>query len=246
MKIYNYSSTTFEFLNESDAYLNPVATKREHKEVYMLPAYATFDEPPQTSEHQIQVWLTDKWVIKDDYRGMYKVNETMNPELITSIGTLDEGYAAITPEQADVICNDPLYYIYDNGAIIENPNYDIEKFEIAKEQKLQEALIGAKNYIETKACFQFDDNNSIEATDGNIGKLTAYALGFNAGMFEEVQWTSKEDNVLTLNQEQLMYILTGLGAIQSEVWNIKYVGYKQAIDNAETIEDIERIEIDYD
>ena len=71
-------------------------------------------------------------------------------------------------------------------------------------------------------------------------------MGFVSGAYESVQWTSKEDNVLTLNQEQVQTILFGLGAIQSNVWNVQFVGYKNLIEQAETIEDINAIEVHYD
>lgn len=121
-----------------------------------------------------------------------------------------------------------------------------EKLKEAKDAKYQEALIGAKDFIENKAVYQFDDNNSIEATDGNIGKMTAYALGFQTGTIEHVYWTSKEDNVLELDAQDVLRILTGLGEIQSNVWNIQFVAYKNAIENALTVQDVESIVIDYE
>ena len=85
----------------------------------------------------------------------------------------------------------------------DTPEWIANHLREVKETKMQEALDGAKSFIENEACYQFDENNSIEATDGNIGKLTAYALGFSTGAMQEVQWTSKEDNALTLDPDDL-------------------------------------------
>lgn len=244
MIIYNYDRYTGEYTGQSDADLDVVATRREGKEIYVLPAYATFEKPPVTASFKVAVY-NDGWEIKDDFRGMYKVNETMRPEKITTIGSLTKGYVTITEEQAAKIFEDDLYYIYTPSGIEVNPNYEEMTLERAKEFKLSEALSKAKAFIENDACFRFDENNTIEATDGNIGKLTAYALGFQSGQFEEVVWTSKEDNVLTLNQEDLLTILTGLGAVQSNVWNVQYIAYKNLIEQAETVEDVNNIEITY-
>ena len=123
---------------------------------------------------------------------------------------------------------------------------DAQKLREAKEAKYQEALIGANDFINNEASYKFDANNSIEATDGNIGKMTAYALGFQTGTIQQVQWTSKEDNVLILSAEDVLRILTGLGEIQSLVWNIQFVGYKTAIENALTVADVEAITINYE
>lgn len=148
----------------------------------------------------------------------------------------------ITKEELD---KDPKKVIVQDGELVLNPDYPEIALQEAKEAKYNEALVGAKDFIENDAVYQFDENNSIEATDGNIGKMTAYALGFQTGTIDKVYWTSKEDNVLELNAEDVLRILTGLGTIQSIVWNIKFVSYKNAIEEATTIEEVEAIVIDY-
>ena len=122
---------------------------------------------------------------------------------------------------------------------------DEERLNEAKEDKYNEALTKAKDFIENNAVYQFNQFNSIEATDGNIGKMTAYALGFQTGTIENVSWTSKEDNVLNLNAQDVSRILTGLGEIQADVWNIEFVNYKNQIANALSIEEVNKIVIDY-
>lgn len=152
--------------------------------------------------------------------------------------------------ETDVITQDeynahPEKILIQDGVIVLNPDYPEIALLEAKEAKYNEALTGAKDFIENEASYQFDENNSIEATDGNIGKMTAYALGFQTGTIEVVYWTSKEDNVLALNAEDVLRILTGLGEIQGNVWNVQFVAYKTAIENAQTAEEVEAIEIDY-
>ena len=142
---------------------------------------------------------------------------------------------------------------HQNGYEIKETEYALEawgytneeKLEQAKEAKYNEALQGAKDYIDNEAVYQFDENNSIEATDGNIGKMTANAVGLAQGAIETVTWTSKEDNVLILNAEDVARILLGLGAVQAAIWNVKFVAYKNEIEQAETIEEVEAIVIDY-
>jgi hypothetical protein len=149
-------------------------------------------------------------------------------------------------EITEEVYNNLADYIYVNGEVVINPNLDEIRLQEAKDNKYQEALIGAKAFIENGAVYQFDENNSIEATDGNIGKMTAYALAFQTGTVDKVYWTSKEDNVLELSAEDILTILTGLGTIQSEIWNVKFVTYKTAIEQATTVEEVEAIEINYE
>lgn len=121
-----------------------------------------------------------------------------------------------------------------------------KSLEDVKAEKLKEALDGANDYIENKAVYRYDENNTIEATDGNIGKLTAYALGLSSATLKTVQWTSKEDNVLTLTLNDVLQILTGLGKVQSNVWNKKYIDIKNRIEDATTIKKVEGIEVNYE
>lgn len=159
------------------------------------------------------------------------------------VGCSDEYYKEIGMKQRDIEQSEIDFEWY---LTTKCPHYtEEEKFNIAKENKYSEALYGANDFINSSALFKFDENNSIEATDGNIGKFTAYALGFSTGAYEKVHWTSHEDNVLELSAEDVQTILEGLGAIQSDIWNVQFVAYKNAIQSAKTVEEIERIKINY-
>lgn len=151
---------------------------------------------------------------------------------------IEMGYTLSDVEQSDV---DNNWYLVEKCP----HKTDVQKLQEAKDEKYQEALLGAKDFIENEASYQFDDNNHIEATDGNIGKMTAYALGFQTGTIEVVYWTSKEDNVLTLGAQDVLRILTGLGEIQGNIWNVQFVAYKNAIGNALTVGEVEAITINY-
>ena len=124
-----------------------------------------------------------------------------------------------------------------------------EQLTDAKQSKYQEASSKAKSYLESgEACFVFtqgENDYHIEATDGNIAKMNAYLTGLQAGTFEEVTWVSKEDEILTLNAEDVTTILLGLGQVQADVWSNQFLAYKNAIDEATTVEEINAIEINY-
>lgn len=245
MKIYNYDNDTFEYLYASDAEYDPAELAINHKKIYLIPANATKMKPPKTGDYEVALWDETNWKIEADYRNTYIINEFFEIQLVEKIGAIPEGYFPITKEEAEQVKSDPLYYIIEDNKLVKNPNYDEQKLEQAKEDKLKEALLKANSFIEKEACYRFDNQNSIEATDGNIGKFTAYALGFTSGTFETVEWTSKEDNVITLNQEDCFRILTGLGAIQSSIWNEQYIEFKTAINAAQTLEEVEEIEVKY-
>ena len=127
---------------------------------------------------------------------------------------------------------------------------DEEVIQKAKEDKYNEANTKAKEYLESgDALYEFDEGKHIEATDGNIAKMTAYALAFVTGQLQPtdtVVWNTKEDETVELTQEQIAQILVGLGQVQAVVWSEKFPSYKSQIEQATTIEDIKAIVINYD
>lgn len=71
MKIYHYHKKTGELLGESDARLDPLETKKQGKNVYSLPAQATFEAPPETGNKEAAKRLPDnsRWEVVPDFRG---------------------------------------------------------------------------------------------------------------------------------------------------------------------------------
>ena len=123
---------------------------------------------------------------------------------------------------------------------------DEEQLNIAKTNKYNEINNGARIYLESgEALFEVAEGKHIEATDGNIAKLSAYALSFMTGVQSEVYWNTKEDETIALNQEQLTQALMGLGEVQATVWNVKFPYYLKLLENATTVEEVSSITVDY-
>ena len=126
---------------------------------------------------------------------------------------------------------------------------DEEQLASAKQGKYNEANNGAKMFLESgNALFEFEEGKHIEATDGNIAKLTAYALAYVTGQLqptETVVWNTKEDETVELNAEQIGFIVKGLGFVQASVWSVQFPQYLQAIETAETVEEVNAITIEY-
>ena len=126
MLIYNYDSITKEYTGYEEASLDPAETQKQGKEVYLIPANATTVKPPKARDHEIIVYH-DGWERVADYRGEYIVNSDMKPYVYDKTGDLPEGYIYITPEQAETIQQDDLYYIIENNELVINPNYEEQK-----------------------------------------------------------------------------------------------------------------------
>lgn len=133
MIIYNYDEFTKEYTGYCNADLDPEETKRQGKNIYLIPANATTQKPPKVKEHETVIY-NNGWEIVADFRGLYMVNSDMNPLKVEQIGALPEGYAPASEEQAQKILEDDLFYIVQDGKLIENPNYEDQKAAREKER----------------------------------------------------------------------------------------------------------------
>jgi len=98
MEIYNYNPTTKEYISEGTADKSPL-----ENDVYLLPANATFLEPPSAEENETAVFENDSWAIKADYRGKtYYSKDTKEAITINELGTSpDETMTDLIPGEFD-------------------------------------------------------------------------------------------------------------------------------------------------
>jgi hypothetical protein len=75
---YSFHPSTGVFLGVDFAQESPLEPG-----VFLLPAGATFVEPPQVSENQQAVWLGDSWEVQDTPPEPEPTPETPEPELLT-------------------------------------------------------------------------------------------------------------------------------------------------------------------
>ena len=176
--------------------------------------------------------------------------------------------------EGKVFTSEPgLYYLDDNKNWRKKDDeaFEREKLENAKAVKYAEACTKAYSYLnDGEGLYEIETGKHIEATDGNISKLTSYMLElaqkeafygakdditvilenvinmFNGKIHgETVEWSTNEDEVLNLNVVQIVKVLKGLAKIQSGVWCGKFKEYKELIEQAQTVEEVKGIVINY-
>ena len=105
MQAYMYSITTHEFLESVPCFPDPVRSRKEGREVYLLPANSTFTEPPAKRTGYIAVWDGSEWTETEDHRGVQYWPKgapyNSSPLEIKELGPLPEGAALTRPEQTD-------------------------------------------------------------------------------------------------------------------------------------------------
>lgn len=105
MNIYKYDNDTKEYIATETARLDPLETKKQGKNIYLLPANATFTAPPDGREGFSCIWDGESWQEVEDHRGekYWLPGEgygTPGHE-VTEVGPLPEGATTTEPEQTE-------------------------------------------------------------------------------------------------------------------------------------------------
>lgn len=127
--------------------------------------------------------------------------------------------------------------------LVLNPNWEAETFAKIKAEKLAETTQKAKQAIE-KGYIEFKDAK-IETNAQTVGDLTATLLLMQAGGLDTYSWLSMDDVELELSVNDIAAVGSLIAAYKNEVWNVKYLGFVEQINNAETLDNLKAIEIEY-
>ena len=151
------------------------------------------------------------------------------------IKEVPDGYMAIVGE--------PLITVDD---------YKQEKLQQAKETKLKEILDKAYEYENKTGLVSFDGRISETETQVlhtelfNQGKFFQMVIGFSQGVLTGDQlYNTKEDINVLINSEEAQAIYFAIKNATEKLWTIDYLYYKNLIEQAETVEDVEAVEVDY-
>lgn len=124
--------------------------------------------------------------------------------------------------------------------LTETPEYIEVKLKEAKAEKLQENATKRDEHLIAGVVYKdvlFDSD-----TDSKANLLFA-----SVGMYETqtVIWLGKDNQPLECNKQDIYNIGNAIGDMTVNVWAVKNPYYLQAIENAETIEQLNEIVIDY-
>lgn len=112
MLVYTYDEETKEFLHSEEAYLDPLETQIKGEDVYLLPAFATFEKPIDKTEGKAVVFDESTWKLVDDNRGKFTIKDGS----VEEIKTLEPVEKILTDEEIDGLTDGTLI-IVDNGVV---------------------------------------------------------------------------------------------------------------------------------
>lgn len=273
--IYNYKADTKEFtgvIEQADK--DSAKSAQVGHFVPMVHANATLLEPPTVEENQIQVYsrtvetheepyevidpetgeshteyktvttVIENWNIEADYRKNFvKVDNDLNVSAIDTIGE-QEGYIIVDKETGADIQADKNWYKIVDGEIVKKSQeeYEKETLEHAKQAKLSE-----NETIREKFLVSGVEYKNILWDSDIEQKLNLSIQLSSMGDEDVITWVAM-DGVTSLecSKADLLAIGELLTVMTAYVWQYKNPMIKTAINNAQTIEELNAIEIVYD
>ena len=100
MIFYTYDEKTKEYTGTQNAFIDPLETKKQGKNVYLVPANATDKKPLEAKENQAVIFNGSEWEIIADYRGKTYYIGTEQHEM-KELGDLPKGatFEPVEPEK---------------------------------------------------------------------------------------------------------------------------------------------------
>lgn len=222
MKFYLYDEKTKQFIKEQEGYLDPLETKAQGKNVYIVPPFSTTEKPDLTSlkDNEILVFKGGKWQIEQEfYVG----------KIVDCQGERVSKY---------VTDNDLTFEKCDEGfKIVEKPLPKEKTLEELKEEKhaeLKQIMRNKRQNVKVNYDNDTFDANE-EAQSNMIVLLKAFDLGAQA---VSIRSSTEETRVFDKEHCQELSLIM-LNAVQ-EIYN-QYWVLKDLLANCETVEEVEAI-----
>lgn len=247
MNIYHYDDYHKAYTHSSTAEADPEATRLKGKFVPLIPANATLTPPPPTENLQAAVFKNGAWQVVPDYRGKKQVQiESMYVDTVRDVGALKEGYQYVTDEQAESIQQTPDKWAVKDGVLVEltDEEYSAVQFENAKTQKISQNKEAYDNALKAGVTYKDSlfDCDTLAAVR-IMGQLTATQT---MAIAEEstIDWFDYNYQPVTLTIPEFIE-LAGVVTMNTRRIETLNCSINTAISNAQTLEDLDAITIDY-
>ncbi len=215
MKAYLYNpENEYKFREEIECQRDPKESLNQGKDVWLLPADATFEQPPEEEEGYVVLWRDDKWQKLRNLKGKQYWLE-------------GEGY------------NDPSHTMTDygdlpEGASLERPAKNVEEIRSDKLDELNRMFDSWRTDVATLISSLGFEADADEKANADVNGLVT--LGESATFMD----AHNEAHELTLEQlKVLQKEIIQSGSLQYQAkW-----AFRDAINNATTKEELEAITI---
>ena len=221
MKYYLYDEKTKQFIKEQEGYLDPLETKAQGKNVYLVPPFSTTEKPNLTSlkDNEILVFKGDKWTVEQEFY-VGKIVDCQGERAVKYVTD-----------------NDLTFEKCDEGFKIVEKQVKEKTLEELKEEKHAELKAIMRNKRQNaKVNYDNDTFDANEEAQANmIVLLKAFDLGAQT---VSIRSSTEETHVFDKEhcQELSLIMLSAVQAIYDQYWVLK-----DLLANCETVEEVEAI-----
>lgn len=211
---YLFDEKTKEFKNEVNAQLDPLESTKAGKDIYLLPANATWEQPP-IKEGYTTVWNGKEWDAVEDNRK----KEYWLPE---------DKYGAPAREMKEL---GPL----PEGAMLTAPERTLEEVKAAK-------IADLKAERDSKEVEPITYNgNSYDYDDRARERINAAIIALDVqGADASIDWTTADNAEVKVTANDLRMVIAAV-AQRSNALHVAYRAAKDKVEQAITVAEVEAI-----
>lgn len=212
MQVYKYDQQTKEYTGVEPAMLDPLESQQQGKEVYLLPANATFEQPTIKANYA-SVWNGTQWENIEDNRGKEYWLDT------DTFGT-----PAKTMKDLGA---------FPAGAVFTAPAKTLEQFKADKinELKIIRDTEEVKPIEYNGNLFDFDD----KARDRINSAIIALSI-----TGQSIEWTTADNTNVSVTADDLRGVIAAV-AMRSNDLHTAYRIAKEKVEAAQNKEEVETI-----
>ena len=218
MIFYIYDEKTKEFIGTQNGFIDPLETKKQGKNVYLVPTNATDKKPLKTKENQTVIFNGSEWEIITDYRNKTYYIGTERHEM-KELGDLPKGatFEPVEPEKTlDELKSDKLAEL------------------TAITSKFDNQLVNTDMIIKSSLGFSI---NADLRSQNNIRGLISVGI-------EPVNFVTADNSVQSLSIEQLNVLLNECAQNVQHLYLLKWQ-YKEQIEQAKTVEELNTLKFKF-
>lgn len=214
---YLFDEKTKEFKNEVNAQLDPLESTKAGKDIYLLPANATWDEPT-VKDGCVPVWNGETWDAVEDHRKQ-------------EYWLLEDKYGAPAREMKELGS-------LPEGATLTAPERTLEDVKADKVQSL-------KAERDSKEVTPIEYNgHSFDYDDKARERINAAIIALELqGEGATIDWTTADNQDVKVTADDLRCVIAA-AAQRSNALHVAYRAAKDKVEQAATVAEVEAVTLD--
>lgn len=216
-KAYLFDEKTKEYKSEVNAQLDPLESARAGKDIYLLPANATWDKPTP-KDGCVAVWNGESWnIVEDNRKKKYWLPEDKygaSAREMKELGPLPEGATLTAPERT----------------------LDEVKADMVQSLKTERDAREVEPITYNGNSYDYDDK-ARERINAAIIALDVQ------GADASIDWTTADNQDVKVTADDLRAVVASV-ARRSNTLHIAYREAKDKVEQATTVADVEAVTLD--